>query len=670
MTHNSDRGLWHSLSDLKIMSKINLGFGGALLVTAVMAATGYIALSTISENFSRYKNRNEVARAAKELDLSFANFRMSVLEFAANGNESSQIDAAKNGKTIQAAVAAALKVTHNPTRVANIKKIESEAEAYARHFDTLVQLRNDQTQLTMWVLDPLGQKLRQDIEQLQRELGATGTSIDALLLAGEAEKQIMAMRLNVNKALARHTEADTQKINEPLAQFKGLMTKLAHVVESEDARRIHSDLVLGIEKYMQAFNKAAFNSKETERLFASEMHRLAVDVEQKASDTAESAAKEMVQVEAETMDVIAGRSQAMLLMALVGFVIGGALAWLIGRGIARPVQGMTHAMSALAGGNLQVTIPAQHNKDEIGEMAKALVLFRDAALDKQRMERDAEAERISNAERQRRAEAEAIERERSVVTNSFGRGLERLAAKELTFRLTESVPDAYLKLQSDFNHALEQLEQALTDVRSNSETMKSGTKEISSAANDLSRRTEQQASTLEETAAALDEITNTVRKTAEHAKHANAVVAEARSDADESGVIVRRAGDAMGRIEKSSHQIGQIIGVIDEIAFQTNLLALNAGVEAARAGEAGRGFAVVASEVRALAQRSADAAKEIKTLISTSSQQVNQGVSMVGQTGEALEAIVVKVGEIDALDRKSTRLNSSHRYISRMPSSA
>ena len=186
-------------------------------------------------------------------------------------------------------------------------------------------------------------------------------------------------------------------------------------------------------------------------------------------------------------------------------------------------------------------------------------------------------------------------------------------------------------------------------VSGNTQAIRAGAGEISTAADDLSRRTEQQASSLEETAAALEQITVTVKKTAEGAKHARDIVSTAKVDADKSGEVVREAMAAMTGIDKSSKQISEIIGVIDEIAFQTNLLALNAGVEAARAGDAGRGFAVVASEVRALAQRSAQAAKEIKGLISASTAQVDQGVRLVAQTGEALGRIVAQVVEINAV---------------------
>ena len=253
-------------------------------------------------------------------------------------------------------------------------------------------------------------------------------------------------------------------------------------------------------------------------------------------------------------------------------------------------------------------------------------------------------------EREERLEADrrAAEIQARVVAET-GRGLSALAAGKLAHRINADFPGDYAALKSDFNDAMGKLEDAMGVITNNALAMQTGAGEISQAADDLSRRTEQQAATLEETAAALDEITATVRRTAEGAQRANVVVTDARSDAEVSGNVVAKAITAMGEIEASADQISQIIGVIDEIAFQTNLLALNAGVEAARAGDAGRGFAVVASEVRALAQRSAEAAKEIKTLISASTAQVKDGVSLVGQTGQALTAIVGRVSEINAL---------------------
>ncbi len=228
-------------------------------------------------------------------------------------------------------------------------------------------------------------------------------------------------------------------------------------------------------------------------------------------------------------------------------------------------------------------------------------------------------------------------------------GLEQLAKNNLKHRIEATIDPAFEKVRHDFNTAMSMLDETMAAVSGSTESVSSGAQQIASASDDLSRRTEQQAASLEETAAALDEITSTVRRSAEGAKQASAAAAGARADAATSGQIVGEAVAAMGEIDSSSRQITQIIGVIDEIAFQTNLLALNAGVEAARAGDAGRGFAVVAQEVRALAQRSADAAKEIKTLIATSSAQVERGVKLVGETGRALTSIVDRVAQIDVL---------------------
>jgi len=249
------------------------------------------------------------------------------------------------------------------------------------------------------------------------------------------------------------------------------------------------------------------------------------------------------------------------------------------------------------------------------------------------------------------AAAKALEETRrhetELAVSALAAGLERVAGQDLRYRINQDLPDSYRRLQGDFNSAVGQMDATLGEVIGSIATITSATREIAAAADDLSKRTEQQAASLEQTTAAVREITSTVQKTADGAAQAHTLVSAAKTHAAKSGDIVGQAVDAMHRIEKSSEDIGQIISTIDEIAFQTNLLALNAGVEAARAGEAGRGFAVVASEVRALAQRSAEAAKEIKALINSAGSEVSAGVKLVMNTGEALELIVHQVAEIN-----------------------
>jgi methyl-accepting chemotaxis protein len=340
-----------------------------------------------------------------------------------------------------------------------------------------------------------------------------------------------------------------------------------------------------------------------------------------------------------------------------GAIIGGLIlvmgigffairAWVI-----RPVAGLQGVMGRLAAGELRAEVTGVERRDEIGGMARTVQVFKESGLEKQRVEEQAaraaaEADALRKSGEAERAAAAAQQQQ---VVSSLATGLERLSAGDLLFRISNEFSADYEKLRHDFNGAVEKLQAAMRGIAANTHGVKSGAAEITAASDDLSRRTEQQAASLEQTAAALDEITATVRKSAESAAEARSLVAEAKADAESSGAVVRDTVSAMSGIESSSRQIGNIIGVIDEIAFQTNLLALNAGVEAARAGDAGRGFAVVATEVRALAQRSADAAKEIKGLISASGQQVESGVRLVGQTGHALERIVEQVARLNGL---------------------
>ncbi len=255
--------------------------------------------------------------------------------------------------------------------------------------------------------------------------------------------------------------------------------------------------------------------------------------------------------------------------------------------------------------------------------------------------------------RQRQAASNAArddaEAAQALVVSALGEGLERVAVGDLSVRIQAAFPGGFDRIRQDFNRSVESLSKAMAAINGAADSLRMGAGEIAAAAQDLSRRTEQQAASLEETAAAMDQITATVRRSADDSQQAASAASGARLDAVRSGEVMRDAVVAMAEIEASSSQVGTIIGVIDEIAFQTNLLALNAGVEAARAGEAGRGFAVVAQEVRSLAQRSAEAAREIKALISTSGQQVARGVRLVTETGQALDGIVDKVADIDTL---------------------
>ncbi|PKA40619.1 chemotaxis protein [Rhizobium sullae] len=331
----------------------------------------------------------------------------------------------------------------------------------------------------------------------------------------------------------------------------------------------------------------------------------------------------------------------------VGLMIA-AMAWLLHGLVIRPVTAMTAAMQKLAAGDLSATIPGEERRDQIGSMAEAVAVFKNNAIDRERLEGEAETGRaLTERERQDREAQKAREAtEIRTVVDALAGALGALSEGNLAHRIETPFAAHLDRLRSDYNTAVGKLHAALQTVGHNAHAIDAGASEIRTAADGLARRTEQQAASVEETAAALEEITTTVKDTARRAEEAGNLVNRTRAGAEESGEIVRKAVVAMNGIAQSSEQISSIISVIDDIAFQTNLLALNAGVEAARAGEAGKGFAVVAQEVRELAQRSAKAAKEIESLITASNSQVRSGVTLVGDTGKALEAIVLQVQEI------------------------
>ena len=296
--------------------------------------------------------------------------------------------------------------------------------------------------------------------------------------------------------------------------------------------------------------------------------------------------------------------------------------------------------------------PSSGARDRGGHSVEQVVLKLQELVSETR-ENDLVALRDRQAATDQRLRQEAsrqlIEVEQQRVVESLSVALSRLAKGDLSCGFAEDLPVGYRQLQTDFEAAQAALRTALGAIAQGAEVVDGAAAEITHAADDLSRRTEQQAASLEQTAAALDQVTATVKLSAQGARQAHQAAIAAKADAVASGEVMSDAIAAMGEIQQGSHKVSQIIGTIDEIAFQTNLLALNAGVEAARAGDAGRGFAVVAAEVRALAQRSALAAKEIKTLIAASTEEVKRGVSLVGDTGRALTGIAGKVADIDTL---------------------
>ncbi|MBB6180990.1 methyl-accepting chemotaxis protein [Rhizobium flavum] len=468
------------------------------------------------------------------------------------------------------------------------------------------------------------------VKDMEVQLGDIRTAYRSHILRSDAEGKAAAVKT---------VETATAKLKEDIAKFNTLNP-------SKEESEIVGKLGHAVDEYNRV-GATVFASSLVGHI--DEANRILRDEMVKSATEATESATRLVEISnSDTTEAYANAQSAYSTTLTVSFIAIGVLAtviaaaiWFAITGIARPIQTITGSMNNLARGDADTAIPFAGRTDEIGEMAAAVEVFRTNALENRRLEQEANAQRSQSEEQRRRtAEQERIRAEAMAqATTGLADGLKQLSAGNLGVQLTQSFAEEFEGLREDFNRSVMQLRETMTAVAESTSSIDSGSREISQSAEDLSKRTEQQAASLEETAAALDQITTNVANSSKRAEEARTVAIQANESARHSGAVVANAVDAMGKIEQSSSQISNIIGVIDDIAFQTNLLALNAGVEAARAGEAGKGFAVVAQEVRELAQRSATAAKEIKDLIRNSSAEVGNGVKLVSDTGEALKTI-------------------------------
>ncbi|MBY5540840.1 methyl-accepting chemotaxis protein [Rhizobium leguminosarum] len=481
-----------------------------------------------------------------------------------------------------------------------------------------------------------------------------------LVTAREIKDDFLDLKLVHAQYLLEDTEeernAGQQKIDAADAALEKVVTEYEKGVRTERGRELINQVKPELAKYraVAAQMSALANDGKTPeaiRLFKESMEPQAELVNKAVADLVA-----FILSQAEGFVAASGASAQSAFMltatiAALAVLLAVAGIFFAISGIASPIRSIASAMRRLSDGDLDSDIPYAGRADEVGEMAGAVEIFRHNALNVVRLEKEA-AESRSESEAARAAAQQRAEREAEhlrFATTTLGEGLRRLAAGDISFQLSEQFAAQYETLREDFNASLRQLGATIGAVLDTVHSIDNGTGEIASAAQDLSKRTEQQAASLEETAAALDEITSNVTMSTKRTDEARNVAKEADISAQRSANVVSQAEQAMRRIEDSSQQISNIIGAIDEIAFQTNLLALNAGVEAARAGEAGKGFAVVAQEVRELAQRAAQAAKEIKGFIQKSSTDVENGVKLVLETGTSLKSIGEYVVQINQL---------------------
>ncbi|MFD1912212.1 methyl-accepting chemotaxis protein [Halodurantibacterium flavum] len=616
-----------------IRFKILGGFASMLVLILVLAVTSFGGVNRITETFQDYRGAARQSALAKEMSLALTQMRFRLVYWMVTRAPSQAAAFKEQYQQLMDTNATAKSVLPDPAVQQRLTEIDQLVNNYAAGMDGMIR-EHARAGAAMAQLATLQTGLR---NAATRMISAAPDDARQAMAAGMLVEKALEIRIRTYDFTRDIQPDQVGLVQTAVEEARALNREIGGRALTAETRALSAEFSTALDSYGQWLTAYSEALQERELIFARELVPLGPQLNEIFTDLATSADNSRDRLGALGVEQSAATISLVLAISAACLLAGLTIGTILGHRISRGVVGISHAIAEIGRQRYDTPVPGTTSKDEIGTIARNLTDFRD---------RLAESEQQQTVQRRRQQEQERVVRDLTA-------GLERLAQGDLTSPIdsppSDPFPQEYEALRATFNELVRSLSEIITSITESASGVRSGASEVSQVAQDLSSRAETQAATLEQSAAALGEVTASVRSTADKAAQADRATLENKREAEAGGAVVREAVDAMRKIEKSSAQITRIIGVIDDISFQTNLLALNAGVEAARAGEAGRGFAVVASEVRALAQRASDSAKEIKALISESSQQVAEGSALVGKTGESLGDILRRVSEVSAL---------------------
>jgi len=744
------RALGKLNENLKIGTRIGAGFAIVLALLLTVAATAVVGFTIIRSSFDTYStistNAINAQRAAAKLEAT----RFDMKAYRVSADDRDAKNAREQGAAAKQDIDDFVSNAILPESKQAGVKISDLIAQYLVAIDQMTKLIPEKKRIINDVMVPLSADMRTKLT-LAFEGAVKDEDVAAVPHAARAVEQLMLMQVYALRYYLFGEPKSVASFDDSAAALSTALSRMSDVNKNAERAELIRTFAADLPVYVKHFHDVV---------------KVSIDIDQlsneglvKASAAADAMLKRLTDTQLDRLRGIKEGASATILWALLGclvvagvaLLLGGMIARFIGRGISRPVIALCDVMNSLTAGNLETAVPGANRGDEVGQMAKAVLFFRDGAVEKKKMETEALATAASNLRVRSALDCaksnvmiadagsniiymntamndmfHAVEGElhkdlpqfdssrligRSmdlfhknpahqrkivdgltgphevhlkiggqhfhliavpvfaadgkragtmvewrnetaelVIQDEVDRVVKAAVAGDLTQRVgLEGKQGFMLKLSHAMDELCGNFAKFIAEVGVSSREVNNAAAEISASTTDLSQRTEEQAASLEQTSASMEQISATVKKNAENARHANQLTSDSHAVADRGGVVVADAVKAMARIEDSSRKIADIIGVIDEIARQTNLLALNAAVEAARAGDAGRGFAVVASEVRSLAQRSSQAAKDIKDLITNSSGQVKEGVELVNQAGNSLNEIVGSIKQVVAI---------------------
>ncbi|MDO8608620.1 MAG: methyl-accepting chemotaxis protein [Phaeospirillum sp.] len=671
---------------LTVKNRIYGGFFLVLLFLMALAGMSFWGSKKTDHAVNVYQSVAANAQRVLTIERNVAGMRRNTREFVFTGEEKSAQRSRELQGLLKKDIAEVVAATADPGRKANLETMQKLFESYQANFATLIDLRHKRDRLVNEGMNPIGAKADKMISDLV-ETAQTRKEWELASEIGQVQEGLMRMRVAALRFLTTPDKAGAEEVKTLRVAMNRDISHVLPLVKDPQLRKAVEEATDLAIKYEAAFQEAAVAVLERNHLANDVMSAQAAEFGDLATKTRLSQAAYLDQMDKELTADLAAQEMSNIIISVIAILLGLTFAILIARSILTPIAAMTGAMGLLADGKLDTQVPALDRHDEIGEMAKAVQVFKQNGIDKVRMEAEQRAaeEAARQAEEEQRKREAAIVAEVAEVAKAASSGdldrridlegksgfllnlcegvnnlvhltgialkdvagvLGAVAQGDLTRRITADYAGVFGQLKGDVNLTADKLFEVVSNINEATGQITGASGEVAAGSQDLSERSEQQASALEETAASMEELSATVRQNAANAQQANQLAAGAREVAAGGGQVVSDAIAAMSRIEGSSQKIEDIVGMIDEIAFQTNLLALNAAVEAARAGDAGKGFAVVAQEVRNLAQRSAQASKEIKGLIAESSTQVRTGADLVKGAGRTLEEILGSVKRV------------------------
>lgn len=594
------KSLTSTFNNLKVSTKIASGFAVILSIMVAVGAYGYFSVAHVGQDFEGYAQRVGVVDAVSEIDREFLSYRRVVREVTSEKDAQRAAKLAEEEELrVKAAIERGIKEIHNPERHAKVEEIKERFEEYAKLARKAEAARQEKDEIGQKVLDANGQKLKSDLEDMLKVAAREGNS-NAVILGNEALKDVMQIQISANLLLGRQDDAAKSSAEQAFEDVKTVIATLDTLIVSPEARKDLEEVKGLLADYEKSYHHAIELDHNLDEIMSKELPTLAEIVAKDTKAIRETAHAEEQKLEGEAMELIHSTELMMLASSIGGVLVGALLAWLIGRGISTPIRAIAEVLLQLANGNKTVEVPYADRGDEVGENARAARIFKDNLLRIEKMEAEQKELELRAAE-QRKADMH---------------------------RLADEFQKAVGSIVDTVSIASNQLESAAGALTKTADT----TQQLSGM---VAAASEQTSTNVQGVAAASEQLSSTVTEISRQVQESSIIANSAVEQANKTNVSVVE-------LSQSAERIGNVIGLINNIAGQTNLLALNATIEAARAGEAGKGFAVVAQEVKALADQTGKATNEISGQIAAMQAATEDAVTAIKE----ITATINRMSEI------------------------